>query len=85
MESREFAQAARQLVNLAKDTNVLLLAAESEWRQCHRSLIADYLLINNWRVFHFMGEGQYQEHLLRPEARRESIELIYDNHTNRIT
>jgi len=45
---------------------------------CHRSLIADYLTLKGVEVIHLIAPGERREHLLRPEARRESATLIYD-------
>ena len=81
MGAPEFRRAAQQLMNLASDANAVLLAAEPEPDVCHRSLIADLLLLEGWQVFHLDHSGGMNEHLLRPEARRESAELIYDNDT----
>jgi hypothetical protein len=32
------------------------------------------------RVIHLLDVGESHEHQLRPEARRESAQLIYDRH-----
>ena len=39
---------------------------------------ADYLILQGMRVVHLIAPGESHEHLLSPQARRESAALIYD-------
>jgi uncharacterized protein (DUF488 family) len=55
-----------------------MLCAEREPQHCHRSCIADYLILQGMQVVHLIGPGESHEHLLSPQARRESAALIYD-------
>ena len=78
MLSPEFERAATQLVNLTRHAASAILCAEASPDVCHRSLIADYLVLQGISVLHIV-DTQVQEHYLRSEARKESAELIYDH------
>lgn len=78
MDSEPFPRAAAQIRNLADRGATAVLCAERDPLFCHRSLLSDYLLLQGVEVLHLIGPGEVREHQLRPEARRESAELIYD-------
>jgi len=78
MMSTAFAQAAMQLVNLARRGRTVIMGIEVSPERCHRSLIADYLVLQGITVLHIIDAGEIEEHYLRPEARKESAALIYD-------
>jgi hypothetical protein len=44
------------------------MCAEAVWWQCHRRLIADYMLARGWTVVHLLGPGQHQNGVLTPGA-----------------
>jgi uncharacterized protein (DUF488 family) len=81
MDGREFERAAAQLMNLVRRAPTAILCAERDPMNCHRSLIADYLVLAGVRVIHLIDTGDSREHQLRPEARRESARLVYDRNT----
>ena len=81
METEVFIRGARQLLQLAARAPSAMLCAERAPGQCHRSLIADYLLLQGAQVLHLVDAGAARAHLLHPAARRESAALIYDRHT----
>jgi uncharacterized protein (DUF488 family) len=78
METDAFKKGAVQLLNLAAKGRTAVLCAEKLPEHCHRSLLADYLTLNNVHVLHLLEKGQVTEHQLDPRARRESGELVYD-------
>jgi uncharacterized protein (DUF488 family) len=78
MDSAAFRQAALQLQGMAAQGATAILCAEREPAHCHRRLIADYLTLRGVRVVHLLTAGDCCEHMLSPEVRRESAELIYD-------
>ncbi len=55
-----------------------ILCAERDPAHCHRALIADFLTLQGMRVVHLLAPGETREHVLSPEARRESAALVYD-------
>jgi uncharacterized protein (DUF488 family) len=46
------------------------------WR-CHRSLIADALVVRGLSVTHIMGRENTQPHRLNPMARMEDTRITY--------
>lgn len=78
MESEEFARAATKLARLAKLAPTAMMCAERLPENCHRSMIADYLLLQGLRIVHLIDADTIEEHQLNPAARRESQALIYD-------
>ncbi|HYA39454.1 MAG TPA: DUF488 domain-containing protein [Candidatus Methylomirabilis sp.] len=81
MDTEAFRKGASQLQHLAARGACAILCAEREPAHCHRALIADYLTLQGMRVVHLIAPGESREHLLSPEARRESAALIYDRQT----
>ncbi|NIR59890.1 MAG: DUF488 domain-containing protein [Gammaproteobacteria bacterium] len=82
MDTAAFRAGAARLVNLAAASSAAMLCAEREPAECHRSLLADYLTLQGVHVRHLVQFGETREHVLRPEARRESATLIYDRHAS---
>jgi len=73
-----FERAMEQLEGLARTGRVALLCAERDPLQCHRSLVADRLLLRGHDVLHLIDPGHSLAHQLRPEARRAGERLVYD-------
>lgn len=78
MDTETFQKGAAQLQNLAARGTCAILCAERDPARCHRSLIADYLTLQGACVLHLVAPGETREHVLSPEARRESAALVYD-------
>jgi uncharacterized protein (DUF488 family) len=45
-----------------------LMCAETDWRRCHRRLIADLLAARGHEVVHLIRPGEQEGHVLFPEA-----------------
>ena len=69
MASTEFRAALAALMALATRQRCALMCAELLWWQCHRSMIADDLLLHGWEVVHILGPGKHAPHALREPAR----------------
>lgn len=78
MGTEIFKKAVSQFVGLAARAPTAMLCAERDPEHCHRALIADYLTLQGMRVVHLIAPGESREHLLSPQARRESAALVYD-------
>ena len=77
MLTPEFEEHLQSLMELARRTRVALMCAEAlPWR-CHRSLIADALLVRGIAVKHIMSRDSSQPHRLTPIARVEGGRLTY--------
>jgi uncharacterized protein (DUF488 family) len=77
MEGAVFRAAAEALVQAANAARVCMMCAERDPAQCHRSLIADWLLARGHRVVHLLDGGVTRQHALHPAARREGDVLHY--------
>ena len=55
---------------------VLMCAETLPWR-CHRSLIADALLLRGTSVLHIFGDGNAKPHVVTPWARVEGMTITY--------
>lgn len=78
MSSSLFEDGINRLMSIASHTPTAIMCAERKASQCHRSLIADYLLLNNWRIIHLLDINHIQEHSLNPLARSYNQHPIYD-------
>jgi uncharacterized protein (DUF488 family) len=67
-ETAAFGSALDELEALARERATAFMCAEAVWWQCHRRLIADYLLARGWRVVHLLAPGQRQDGVLTPGA-----------------
>jgi uncharacterized protein (DUF488 family) len=77
MQTEEFDARLRDLIDLAKDERTAIMCAEAlPWR-CHRSLIADALLVRGIRVEHILSPTNSREHELTPWALVEDMRLSY--------
>ncbi|MFV1993685.1 MAG: DUF488 family protein [Acidiferrobacterales bacterium] len=78
METEAFKKGAAQIINMARKSPLVMMCAERLPEHCHRSLIADYLLLEGVNVKHIIEKDIIRDHQLNPLARRESAALIYD-------
>ena len=77
MQTEEFQQAFEALTSDARDARTVIMCAEAVPWRCHRSLIADRLLINGWEVVHIIGPGQNRPHRLTSFAVPQNGRLQY--------
>ncbi|MCC6713895.1 MAG: DUF488 domain-containing protein [Gammaproteobacteria bacterium] len=77
MQTREFADNLDTLIELVRTERIALMCAETlPWR-CHRSLIADALLVRGVRVEHILDRAHHQTHTLTPWARVDDMQVTY--------
>ena len=77
METDEFANGIKELLELARESQTAVMCAEAVWWRCHRSLIADYLKAAGHTVIHIIDEKKIQEHPFTSAARIVDGELSY--------
>lgn len=77
MESEEFEEGMKNLMDLADKKRVAYMCSEAVWWRCHRSMISDYLKIRGWKVLHIMAPDKAQEHPYTSAARVEQGQLSY--------
>lgn len=77
MQTPEFAAGLAALLELAATDRVALMCAEAVPWRCHRSLIADALLVRGITVADIMGPGAARAHKLTAFARVRGDEVTY--------
>ncbi|MEP7044630.1 MAG: DUF488 domain-containing protein [Dokdonella sp.] len=69
MATAEFRAAADALMQGAAARRSVVMCAELLWWQCHRSLLADDLVLHGWQVVHILAAGKLAAHAFREPAR----------------
>ncbi len=77
MQTPEFARSLEDLIRLASRDRIALMCAEAVPWRCHRSLIADALLVRGIRTEHIMSATRRQVHTLTPFARVRGTVITY--------
>jgi uncharacterized protein (DUF488 family) len=77
MQTPEFSQSLDELVQLANQEQIVLMCAEAVPWRCHRSLIADALLIHGIRAEDIMSATRRQVHTLTPFAKVRGATITY--------
>ena len=77
MQTPEFEQSLDELVQLANREQIALMCAEAVPWRCHRSLIADALLIRGIRTEDIMSPTRRQVHTLTPFAKVRGTAITY--------
>ena len=77
MQTKEFTEQLLNLLALARENRVAMMCAEAlPWR-CHRSLIADTLLLRNVKVEHIISKESTITHTLTEWAHVEETKITY--------
>ena len=77
MQTPEFEQSLGELIQLANEDRIALMCAEAVPWRCHRSLIADALLIRGIRTEDIMSPTRRQVHILTPFAKVRGATVTY--------
>ena len=77
MQTEGFAAGLSELLATGQEQRTAVMCAEAlPWR-CHRSLIADALLVREVTVMHIMSRTSVKEHVLTPWARVQGMTITY--------
>jgi uncharacterized protein (DUF488 family) len=77
MGTDDFEKNLKDLIRLSRRERIVLMCAETlPWR-CHRSLVADALVIRGMRVKHILSLNHHQPHSLTPFAKVQGTRVIY--------
>ena len=82
MQSHEFAGSLEAAIRMAKQDRIALMCAEALPWLCHRSLIADALLVRGIRTEDIMSATRRQVHTLTPFAQVRGTTIIYPAETS---
>jgi len=82
MQTDEFAAAVDRLIGQARAASTAIMCAEAVPWRCHRSLIADALLIRGIDVVDIIGPGPVKPHRLTPFANVDGRTITYPAETD---
>ena len=77
MQTPEFAQNLADLIEQATHERIALMCAEAVPWRCHRSLIADALVVHGIRAEEIISATRLQDHALTPFARVAGTAITY--------
>ncbi len=77
MQTPEFEDGLRRLIALAKQKRAAIMCAEAVPWRCHRSLIADALLVRRIRAKHIISGKRAQVHELTSFGRVQGKQITY--------
>lgn len=77
MQTPAFADGLERLMDAARETPTAMMCAEAVPWRCHRSLIADALIVRGWTVLDVMSATKASPHKLTPFARVEGTRVTY--------
>ena len=77
LETDAFKHALAELMEAAAETPTTIMCAEAVPWRCHRSLIADALLVRGWTVLDIMSRTSAPPHAVTPFAKVEGERLVY--------
>lgn len=77
MQTPEFAQSLEESIRLARQDRIVLMCAEAVPWRCHRSLIADALLVRGIRTEDILSATRRQAHTLTPFAKVQGTAITY--------
>ncbi len=77
MQTPGFAEALEKLLALAEEKPTSIMCAEAVPWRCHRSLIADALIVRGYEVRDIMSATSAKPHRLTPIARIRGQQLTY--------
>jgi uncharacterized protein (DUF488 family) len=81
MQTPEFDQGLVRVIRMAKKNRIALMCAEAVPWRCHRSLIADALLVHRIRTEDIMSSTRRQVHALTPFAKVRGLTIKYPTET----
>lgn len=77
MQTPAFAEAIDELIGIARSKPTVIMCAEAVPWRCHRSLIADALLVRGVAAVEIVGATRAEPHALTPFARVNDTAIVY--------
>ncbi len=65
MNTVDFREGMRELLNVAKVSRVAIMCAEKMWFRCHRRFISDRLVELGYQVHHIIDKKRFYPHNIR--------------------
>jgi uncharacterized protein (DUF488 family) len=82
MQTAAFEENLNRCITFAKNERVVLMCAEAVPWRCHRSLIADALLVRGIEAREIVSRVRTRPHSLTPWARVAGTRVSYPAHTS---
>ncbi len=83
MQTPAFAESLKELIQLAAQAQIVVMCAEAVPWRCHRTLIADALLVRGFRTEHILSATHRQVHTLTPFAKVCGVAITYLDESSR--
>ena len=77
MKTKEFNSSIKELIAISKKHTVAIMCAEGNPFRCHRSLVADALLVRHIKTLHISSKISAREHVLTPFAKVKGHSITY--------
>jgi uncharacterized protein (DUF488 family) len=77
MQTHEFAVGLDELISLSQGRRTAIMCAEAVPWRCHRSLVADALIVREIPVVEILSATSYRDHKLTPFAYVAGVSITY--------
>ena len=77
MQTSEFKKNLKELIGLARKKQTVIMCAEAVPWRCHRSLIADALIVRGINVKHIFSQTNSKPHELTRSAKVKRLNITY--------
>lgn len=77
MQTEEFSTGLDELIRICDQKRAAIMCAEAVPWHCHRSLVADALIVRDIPVVEILSDTEHRTHTLTPFARVEGTTIIY--------
>lgn len=77
MQTPEFHESLKELINMSKTEQIVIMCAEAVPWRCHRSLVGDALLVQGIEVKDIFNEKNCKSHSLTSFAKVEDNQITY--------
>jgi len=77
MQTHEFADSLQEAIALGTHEQIALMCAEAVPWRCHRSMVADALIVRGFEVEEIVNTEKRQHHKLTPFARVDGLRITY--------
>ena len=81
MQTAAFTRSLDRCIDLAKGAQLVLMCAEAVPWRCHRSLVADALVVRGVAVSEITSGVRARPHSLTPWAEVEGLQITYPDST----
>ncbi len=78
MATPAFHEGIAELTAACAAKTVAIMCAEAVWWRCHRSMVADFLKADGWKVLHIIGTTPPKEHTYTAPAQIIDGHLTYE-------